>query len=264
MNVAQTPPRRPPVDIHAYQAWLFDLDGVLTKTAEVHAAAWKRTFDEFLHQQAERSGSTFTPFDPEDEYQRYVDGEPRADGVRNFLAARGIELPDGFDDDAPDVHTVAGLGKRKNDLVLQLLRTNGVDAYPGALALVRALHSWGTPIAVVSASENTQSTLEAAGIAELFDARIDGHVVKERCLAGKPAPDSYLEGARILGVPPGSVVVVEDALAGVAAGRAGHFGLVIGVDHHGKARELRAHGADVVVSDLAELLGEESGLVIEE
>ncbi len=242
------------MDLNAYQGWLFDLDGVLTKTAVVHAAAWKQAFDEFLDREAKRSGKTFAPFDAEGDYERYVDGEPRADGVRNFLKARGIEIPEGAGDDLPDARTVAGLGNRKNGLVLEILRDKGVQAYPGAVALVQALRDLGVPCAVVSASENTQAALDAAGIAELFDARIDGHVVKERHLAGKPAPDSYLEGAKALGVLPGRSVVVEDALAGVEAGRAGKFALVIGVDHHGIPDQLRVHGADVVVTDLAELL----------
>jgi beta-phosphoglucomutase family hydrolase len=249
------------VDVRAYQAWLFDLDGVLTKTAEVHAAAWKQTFDEFLHAEATRSGETFVPFDPVGDYDRFVDGEPRKDGVRNFLAARNVELPEGGDDDPPEARTVAGLGNRKNTLVSRVLETKGVAVYDGAVALVKILRSAGIALAVVSASENTQAALEAAGIADLFDARIDGRVVKDRQLAGKPAPDSYLEGARVLRVEPGRAVVVEDALAGVQAGRAGHFGLVIGVDHHDHADELRAHGADVVVTDLAELLGGDTGPV---
>ena len=243
-----------PVDIRAYAAWLFDLDGVLTKTAEVHAAAWKQAFDEFLEKETARTGVTFAAFDPAGDYQRYVDGEPRADGVRNFLAARNITLPEGNTGDPPDARTVTGLGNRKNDLVVQVLRTQGVAVYPGAIELVRALRAQGTPLAVVSASENTAAALAAAGIAELFDARIDGHVVKDRHLAGKPAPASYLAGAAALGVDPAGAVVVEDALAGVEAGRAGHFGLVVGVDHHDHADQLREHGADVVVTDLAELL----------
>lgn len=243
-----------PVDIGAYGGWLFDLDGVLTKTAEVHAAAWKQAFDEFLDNEAERTNRAFTPFDPVADYGRYVDGEPRADGVRNFLACRDIELPEGSDGDGPDARTVIGLGNRKNELVLEVLRVSGVQVYAGAVALVQALRALGSPVAVVSASENTGAALEAAGIADLFDVRIDGHVVKERGLAGKPAPDSYLEGAKALGVRPDRAVVVEDALAGVEAGRAGHFGLVIGVDHRDHADELRAHGADVVVTDLAQLL----------
>lgn len=244
------------VDLQAYQGWLFDLDGVLTKTAAVHTAAWKQAFDEFLDQEAQRSGTAYAPFDPESDYERYVDGEPRADGVRNFLKARGIELPEGSNDPA-GTRTVSGLGNRKNVLVLGMLRDKGVEVYPGTVALVRALNSQAVPCAVVSASENTQAVLDAAGIAELFDARIDGLVVKQRHLAGKPAPDSYLEGAKALGVLPSRSVVVEDALAGVEAGRAGGFGLVVGVDHHHISEQLRAHGADIVVTDLAELLGED-------
>jgi beta-phosphoglucomutase family hydrolase len=243
------------VDLDAYDAWLFDLDGVLTKTAAVHAEAWKQAFDTFLDAEATRSGRTYAPFDPEGDYERYVDGEPRADGVRNFLAARGIKLPEGADDDPPGARTVTGVGNAKNALVLQVLRSKGVAVYSGAVALVKELRRRGTKVAVVSASENTEAALKAAKIAELLDARIDGHVAKDRHLAGKPAPDSYLEGAKELGVEPTRAVVVEDALAGVAAGRAGHFGLVIGVDHHDYADELRAHGADVVVTDLGELLG---------
>ena len=248
------PTRKHPVDIGAYQAWLFDLDGVLTKTATVHAAAWKQAFDAFLAEESARSSRTFAPFDEAADYEQYVDGEPRADGVRNFLTARGITLPEGADDDPKDARTVQGVGNRKNALVLALMKSSGVAVYDGSIQLVKALRARGIPIAVVSASENTAAALDAAGIAELFDARIDGQVVKERHLAGKPAPDSYLEGAKALGVKAGDAVVVEDALAGVEAGRAGHFGLVVGVNHHDYADQLLAHGADVVVADLAELL----------
>ncbi len=257
---ADTGPTTGPIDIYSYQAWLFDLDGVLTKTADVHAAAWKEAFDQFLGEEGGRTGKVFEPFDSAGDYRRYVDGEPRDDGVRDFLAARGITLPEGAEGDPPSSRTVKGLGNRKNALVLAVLDSQGVVAYDGAVALVRALRVHGTPMAVVSASENTQAVLEAAGIADLFDARVDGHVVKERQLAGKPAPDSYLEGARMLNADPHRTVVVEDALAGVEAGRAGQFGLVVGVDHHDDADhhdyadELRSHGADVVVGDLARLL----------
>ncbi|MDJ0311636.1 beta-phosphoglucomutase family hydrolase [Arthrobacter sp. H35-D1] len=248
------------VDIGAYDAWLFDLDGVLTKTASVHTAAWKQAFDRFLDEEGARIGKDFDPFDPVADYQRYVDGEPRADGVRNFLASRGITLPEGSDGDDADARTVVGLGNRKNELLLDALKSDGIDTYSGAVALVKALRAQGTPTAVVSASENTAAALDAAGIADLFDARVDGHVVKESQLAGKPAPDSYLEGARLLGVDPARTVVVEDALAGVESGRAGHFGLVVGVNNHDSAGghdyadQLRSHGADVVFTDLAELL----------
>ena len=244
------------MDIDAYRAWLFDLDGVLTKTADVHAAAWKQAFDQFLAEEEARTGTVYEPFDSAGDYQRYVDGEPRDDGVRDFLAARGITLPEGNEDDSPRSRTVKGLGNRKNALVLAVLDSQGVATYDGAVALVRRLRAHHTPLAVVSASENTHAVLKAAGIADLFDAVVDGHVVKERHLAGKPAPDSYLEGARMLHVAPGETVVVEDALAGVEAGRAGGFGLVIGVDHHGHPDQLRDHGADVVVTDLGTLLGD--------
>lgn len=244
-----------PVDIDAYKAWLFDLDGVLTKTAAVHAAAWKQAFDAFLAEESARSGHKFAPFDEASDYEQYVDGEPRADGVRNFLAARDITLPEGTDDDPSDARTIQGVGNRKNALVLTLMKSKGVAVYSGSIKLVKVLRARGIPIAVVSASENTAAALDAAGIAELFDARIDGVVVKERRLEGKPAPDSYLEGAKALGVKASDAVVVEDALAGVEAGRAGHFGLVVGVNHHDYADQLLAHGADVVVTDLAELLG---------
>ena len=253
--------KQPVVDIGAYDAWLFDLDGVLTKTATVHAAAWQKACAGFLQAEGARCGKDFAPFDQGKDYQRYVDGEPRADGVRNFLASRDISLPEGSDGDAADARTVTGLGNRKNELLLDELKTSGVERYAGAVALVKALRSQGTPTAVVSASENTAAALEAAGIADLFDARVDGHVVKERDLAGKPAPDSYLEGARLLGVDPARAVVVEDALAGVEAGRAGKFGLVVGVNHHDEAGghdyadQLRQHGADAVFSDLADLVG---------
>jgi beta-phosphoglucomutase family hydrolase len=248
-----------PIDLNAYGAWLFDMDGVLTRTATVHAAAWEQTFNEFLTKETARTGTTYAPFDPEADYQRYVDGEPRDDGVRNFLAARNIVLPEGSDDDSADARTVKGVGNRKNDLVLAVLKSKGVDVYDGAISLVRHLRALKIKVAVVSASENTQAALEAAGIAKLFDARVDGHVVKDKHLAGKPAPDSYLEGARVLGVEPVKCVVIEDALAGVEAGRAGRFGLVVGVDNHDSgtvdqyADALRTHGADIVVKDLAVL-----------
>ncbi len=250
------------VDIKAYGAWLFDMDGVLTKTASVHAEAWKEAFDAFLLEESKRTATSYAPFDIERDYEQYVDGEPREDGVRNFLAARGIKLPEGNDNDPPNARTVEGLGNRKNDLVLAVMRTKGVAVYDGAVALVKELRTLGVKVAVVSASVNTKAALKAAGIIDLFDTFVDGHVVKERHLAGKPAPDSYLEGAKELGVEPAHAVVVEDALAGVEAGRAGHFALVVGVDNHDEtgsreyADQLHDHGADVVVTDLAQLLAE--------
>lgn len=248
------------VDPTAYKAWLFDMDGVLTQTALVHAAAWKQAFDQFLVEEGKRTGQTYAPFDPEADYEKYVDGEPREDGVRNFLAARGITLPKGNDDDPPDARTVCGVGNAKNALVLKVMKDQGVKVYDGAITLVKFLRAHGVKVAVVSASENTVAALTAAGIVDLFDARVDGHTVKDMHLAGKPAPDSYLEGAKMLGVEAKDAVVIEDALSGVEAGRAGHFGLVVGVDNHDQgdahdyADQLHAHGADVVVRSLAELV----------
>ncbi|MGH3732789.1 MAG: HAD family hydrolase [Acidimicrobiales bacterium] len=260
--MSDSPTSQPSVDLTAYEAWLFDMDGVLTKTALVHATAWKEAFDAFLLEETARTGVKYAPFDPVSDYEKYVDGEPRADGVRNFLAARGITLPEGNDDDPPTAATVCGVGSRKNDLVLEVMKKQGVQVYEGVVALIAELKSHRVKVAVVSASENTVAALKAAGINDLFDARVDGHTVKDLHLAGKPAPDSFLQAAKDLNVEPAKAVVLEDALAGVQAGRAGHFGLVIGVDHHDEggshdyADQLRAHGADVVVSDLADLVGD--------
>jgi beta-phosphoglucomutase family hydrolase len=233
---------------------LFDLDGVLTETAKVHAAAWKEMFDDYLRERARRSGEPFVPFDPVADYDEYVDGKPRADGTRSFLASRGIELPEGHENDPPDADTVYGLGNRKNEIVLRRIHEDGVEAYPGSVRYVRAVKDAGLPRAVVSSSTNCRDVLVAAGIEDLFDARIDGVVAEREHLRGKPAPDTFLAGARALGLKPTAATVFEDALAGVAAGRAGGFGFVVGVDRVGQAEGLKAHGADVVVKDLAELL----------
>jgi beta-phosphoglucomutase family hydrolase len=233
---------------------LFDLDGVLTQTAKVHAAAWKQMFDDYLRERAQRTGEPFVPFDPVDDYDEYVDGKPRADGTRSFLESRGIELPEGDDGDPPDAETIAGLSNRKNELVLKLIKENGVEAYPGSVRYVQAARDAGLRRAVVSSSANCRDVLVAAGIEDLFEARIDGVVAKEQHLRGKPAPDMFLAGARALGLEPDQAAVYEDALAGVAAGRAGAFGFVIGVDRVGQAEALKSHGADIVVKDLAELL----------
>ncbi|GAA4640151.1 beta-phosphoglucomutase family hydrolase [Actinoallomurus vinaceus] len=233
-------------------ALLFDMDGVLTRTATVHAAAWKEMFDAFLR---EREGPSFRPFDPVEEYDEYVDGKRREDGTRSFLESRGITLPEGSPDDPPGAPTIQGLSKRKNELVLRRLAEDGVEVYPGSVRYVQAAREAGLPTAVVSSSANTAQVLDAAGIAGLFDARVDGLTAQERGLAGKPAPDMFLAGAEALGVPASRAVVFEDALAGVQAGRAGGFGFVVGVDRIGQAAELTAHGADIVVKDLEELLG---------
>ena len=236
------------------RACLFDLDGVLTQTARVHAQAWKEMFDAFLRRRSERTGEPFVPFDPVADYSAYVDGKPRYDGVRSFLASREIELPEGDPSDPPSAETVCGLGNRKNELVLALLRRDGVQVYDGSVRYVRAVRDAGFHRAVVSASANTREVLKAAGIDDLFDVRIDGVVAAQRHLRGKPAPDPFLAAAEELKVPPAEATVFEDALAGVEAGRAGNFGYVVGVDRVGQRQALLEHGADVVVDDLAELL----------
>jgi beta-phosphoglucomutase family hydrolase len=235
------------------KACLFDLDGVLTRTATVHYAAWKETFDTFLRGLAGEHDTSFTPFEQSD-YDRFVDGRPRLDGTRGFLESRGIDLPEGLPDDPPAMATVWGLSNAKNDLVLRKLEEGQVEVYPGSVRYVEAVRAAGFTTAVVSSSANTPAVLAAAGITQLFDHRIDGNVAKERQLRGKPAPDTFVAAAKDLGVGPGAAAVYEDALAGVAAGRAGGFRIVIGVDRVGQADALAEHGADVVVQDLSELL----------
>ena len=230
----------------------FDLDGVLTKTALVHEAAWKRVFDEYMERRAKLDRQSFVPF-TSDDYRQYVDGRPRADGIRAFLGARGFVLPEGDPDDAPEQDTVQGLGRRKNALFLDLLARQGVEAYAHVLPLIRRLREAGLKTAVVSASRNCAAVLRAAGIADLFDVRVDGLDREALGLRGKPAPDTFLEAARRLDAKPSRIVVVEDALAGVEAGRAGGFGLVIGVNRDGDPEALKAHGADVVVPDLSKI-----------
>ncbi len=235
-------------------ACLFDLDGVLTPTAAVHAAAWKRTFDAYLGERAARQGTVLVPFDIASDYATYVDGKPRADGVRSFLASRHIHLPEGHGDDSPETETVGGLGNRKNDLVVRTIHDDGVKVYPGSLRYLQAAQRAGLRRAVVSSSANCRDVLVAAGIEDLLEVRIDGAVATDRHLAGKPAPDTFLAAAAELGVEPGAAAVFEDALAGVASGRAGGFGFVVGVDRVGQGAALRSAGADTVVDDLADLL----------
>ncbi len=233
---------------------LFDLDGVLTQTARQHAAAWKLMFDEFLAQRARDTGEPLVPFDSGADYDTDVDGKPRLAGTQSFLASRRIALPAGTPAAPPGAQTVHGLSTRKNALVLELIRTEGVAVYPGSVRYIEAARSAGLPCAVVTSSANAEQVLTSAGLSELFDARVDGLVAAREGLAGKPAPDTFLAGAQRLGVPPEAAVVFEDALAGVAAGRAGQVGYVVGVDRVGQAAALRAHGADVGVGDLDELL----------
>ncbi len=235
-------------------ACLFDLDGVLTQTARVHAVAWKTTFDGFMKQRAEKTGEWFKPFDAVADYDEYVDGKPREEGVRSFLASRGVTLPEGTEDDPPDSDTVHGLGNRKDQLFLHLIRTNGVQTYEGSVRYLHAAKEAALKVAVVTSSRNCGEVLRAARLEGVFDAQVDGNVAHARGLAGKPAPDTYVEAARMLGAAPSGAAVYEDALAGIEAGRAGGFGLVVGVDRVGQAAALRQHGADVVVKDLADLL----------
>jgi beta-phosphoglucomutase family hydrolase len=243
----------------ATRACLFDLDGVLTDTASVHAAAWKQMFDDYLRARADRTGEPFRPFDVAADYAPYVDGRPRLDGTRGFLASRGITLPEGDASDGPDAETVNGLATRKNELVNDKIRTVGVEVYPGSVRYLHAVRDAGLTTAVVSSSANAELVLQVAGLADLIDHRVDGVVAKRRGLPGKPAPDTFLAAAADLGVAKEQAVVFEDALAGVASGRAGGFGFVVGVDRLGQAQALREHGADVVVADLAELLGQDAG-----
>jgi beta-phosphoglucomutase family hydrolase len=251
-----TSARYVPVLPEGITACLFDLDGVLTQTAKVHAAAWKEMFDAFLLDRSRQSGEPFVPFEIATDYVQYVDGKLRPDGVRSFLASRGIVLPEGALDDPPTAQTVHGLGTRKNDLVHAILRRDGVDVYEGSVRFVEAVRAAGLRTAVVSASRNCRDVLIAAGIETLFEVRIDGVVAGEQGLSGKPAPDTFLAAAAALGVTPSQSAIFEDAVAGVAAGRAGAFGWVVGVDRTGHADALRDNGADIVVTDLSELLEE--------
>jgi beta-phosphoglucomutase family hydrolase len=235
---------------------LFDLDGVLTDTASVHNAAWKRTFDDYLRERANRTGEPFVAFDSGADYARYVDGRPRADGVRTFLRSRDIELPEGNPDDPPDAETVHGLGNRKNDALQQAIERDGVTVYEGSRQYLKAAVEAGLRRVVVSSSANTEQVLRVTGLLELVEGRIDGVTIARRGLAGKPAPDTFVEGARCVQATPQESAVFEDAIAGVEAGSAGRFGFVVGVnrvnDEHG--RQLREHGASVVVADLSELI----------
>ncbi len=233
---------------------LFDLDGVLTKTATVHAAAWAEMFNDFLRERATQTGQPFVPFDPVKDYEQYVDGKPRIDGTRSFLASPGLDMPEGREDDPPDAETNYGLGNRKNEILLHMLATKGVAVYEGSVRYVRAVRDGGLRRAVVSSSANCREVLAAAHIEDLFEVRIDGIVAERDHLRGKPAPDTYLAAARALGLEPAAAAVFEDALAGVEAGRAGGFGYVVGIDRLGQAGALREHGAHVVVTDLAELV----------
>jgi len=243
-----------PVTRDKFDAVLFDLDGVLTATATVHATSWKQMFDLFLLHYGERIGKKLPPFDIASDYRLYVDGKPRLDGVRDFLKSRRIELPEGNPGDGRNEQTVFGLGNYKNELVNEVIDTTGVTVYSDSIAWARRIKSEGFRLAVVTSSRNCDAVLESAGIGDLFEVRVDGNVIHERKLRGKPAPDPFLFAAKKIGVGPARAVVIEDAISGVQAGRAGHFGLVIGVGRNGNLDELKANGADVVVKDLGVFL----------
>lgn len=243
-----------PISPDKFDAVLFDLDGVLTATAKVHAACWKKLFDEFLEERAKAAGEPLKPFDIDSDYKLYVDGKLRYEGVRSFLGSRGIDLPEGTPDESPNSETVCGLGNRKDALVHEVLEADGVEVYEGSVRLVEQVRSRGIRTAVVSASKNCKIVMEAARISHLFDQVVDGEVAERLRLPGKPKPDTFLTAAERLGVVPERAVVVEDAISGVQAGRAGGFGLVIGVDRKGDPESLRQSGADIVVKDLSELV----------
>jgi len=246
---------KPAITRDQYDAVLLDLDGVITDTASIHAACWKQMFDEYLQKRATQRGEAFRPFDMATDYLLYVDGKPRYDGVRDFLASRGIRLPQGSPDDPPQAETVDGLGNRKNDLVNKIIEEKGVEPYEGSVRLIRQLRDHGFKIAVVTSSQNCAVVLKAAKLDHFFDVQVDGNTIHAQHLAGKPAPDTYLMAAKLLGVQPSRAVVIEDALSGVEAGSRGNFGLVIGVARKGNADELQRHGAHLVVNDLGELVG---------
>jgi beta-phosphoglucomutase family hydrolase len=237
-----------------YDAVLLDLDGVITDTANMHAVCWKQMFDEYLEKRATQRGEPFRPFDLATDYRLYVDGKPRFDGVRDFLTSRGIQLPEGSPDDPPQAETVGGLGNRKNDLVNKVIEEVGVEPYAGTVAFIRQLRHQGFKVAVVTSSQNCDAVLKAAKLDDFFEVRVDGNTVRAHHLAGKPAPDTFLMAAKLLGADPTRSVVVEDAISGVQAGRQGNFGCVIGVARQGNAEELRRNGAHLVVNDLGELV----------
>jgi beta-phosphoglucomutase family hydrolase len=237
-----------------YDAVLFDLDGVITDTAKLHAECWKQMFDEYLQKRSIERGEAFRPFDLDRDYRLYVDGKPRFDGVRDFLTSRGIQLLEGTPDDLPQLETVCGLGNRKNDLVNKVIEEVGVQPYDGSVQFIHQLRPHGFKIAVVTSSQNCTAVLKAAKLDSFFEVRVDGNAIQAQRLAGKPAPDTFLMAAKLLGVEPARTIVVEDAISGVQAGLNGNFGLVIGVARKGNVEELKRHGAHLVVKDLSELV----------
>jgi beta-phosphoglucomutase family hydrolase len=252
--MAAPAPARPAITRARFDAVLFDLDGVLTSTAEIHAAAWKKMFDDYLRRRAAERTEPFRPFDIETDYKLFVDGRPRYEGVRNFLDSRGIKLAQGTPDSPPGEESVCGLGNVKDALVQEAIDAGKVQSFPGSIDFARRVKELGLRTAVVTSSRNCTPVLRAAGIADLFEVQVDGITIEQERLRGKPAPDSFLKAAERLRVSPSRAIVVEDAIAGVQAGRAGRFGLVIGIDRQGDGRALREHGADIVVTDLSDLL----------
>jgi beta-phosphoglucomutase family hydrolase len=247
-------PKSKQVNRGQYDAVLFDLDGVLTNTANLHATCWKQMFDGYLRKRAKQRGEAFRPFDVATDYRLHVDGKPRFDGVRDFLKSRGIQLPEGNTEDPAGVETVCGLGNRKNDLVNHAIADVGVEPYDGSVQFIHQLRRNGFKIAVVTSSQNCTAVLRAAKLDDFFEVRVDGNTIEAERLAGKPHPDTFLMAARLLGVDPARTVVIEDAISGVEAGSNGSFGLVIGVARKGNAEELKRHGAHLVVDDLVELV----------
>lgn len=237
-----------------FDAWLFDLDGVITDTARIHAKAWKEAFDAFMREKAEETGEPFREFTTDRDYPNYVDGKPRYEGVDSFLRSRGFELPWGDPEDQPEAETVCGIGNRKNVRFNEILKSDGADLFETSVELINILKKKGKKVAVVTSSKNCSAVLASVGLSDIFDVQFDGIYAAEHKIAGKPKPDTYLEAARLLGSTADKAVVIEDALSGVEAGRAGKFGLTIGVDRHGEPEKLLENGADIVVSDLGELI----------
>jgi trehalose 6-phosphate phosphatase len=261
MTTNEHSPRENKIDLAGLRAFLFDLDGVVTKTAKVHAASWKRLFDDYLSQRAQKTGQPFKPFDTVADYLRYVDGKPRQDGAESFLRARGIDLPLGGPDDGPDEETVNGLANRKDRYFNEALDRRGVDVFDGTVRFIRDARARGIHTAIVSSSRNCKAIVAKAGLTALFEARVDGIDALDLHLKGKPDPDTYLEAAKRLKTAADQSAIFEDAVAGVEAGQAGHFRLVVGIGHGAHGADLRAHGAGLVVADLGkvELLGGHRG-----
>jgi len=241
------------MELDRYEAAILDMDGVITRTARAHAAAWKKMFDDYLRERSGSEGEDFIPFDDRDDYYRYVDGKPRYEGAQSFLQSRGIDIPFGSPDDPPDRETVCGLGNRKNNYFLAHIREEGVEVYASTVDFVKMIKSREKGVAAISSSRNARAVLDAAGVRELFPVIVDGMDMSEHNISGKPEPDIFLEAARRLGVAPENTIVIEDARSGVEAGRAGGFALVIGIDRSGRNAGLRSSGADIVVSDLSEI-----------